>query len=42
MLMKLDVSTLYCKKCNKNSKNNNGIVGKEVSDQYPNKNTLFK
>lgn len=34
MYMQPDASTLYCKKCNKYFKNNNGTVGEETSYPY--------
>ncbi len=41
MYMEPDGSTLYCKKCDKFFKNENGTVGEETTDPYPNKNVLY-
>lgn len=37
MYMEPSGNTLYCKKCEKFFKNNNGIVGKETTDPYTDK-----
>ena len=41
MYMEPDGNTLYCKKCEKFFKNNNGTVGEETTDPYPDKNALY-
>ena len=41
MYMQPDASTLYCKKCNKYFKNNNGTVGEETSYPYTDPNADY-
>lgn len=41
MYMQPDATTLYCKKCNKNFKNNNGTVGEETSYPYTDPNADY-
>ena len=41
MYMEPDGNTLYCKKCEKFFKNNNGAVGEETTDPYTDKNALY-
>ena len=41
MFMEPDGTTLYCKKCNKYFKNNNGSVGEETTSPYTEPNALY-
>ena len=41
MYMEPDGNTLYCKKCEKFFKNNNGTVGEETTDPYLNKDFIY-
>jgi hypothetical protein len=36
-----DGTTLYCKKCNKDFKNNSGSVGDETTSSYNNPNVMY-
>lgn len=41
MFMEPDGNTLHCRKCNKFFKNNNGAVGDETTDPYPDPTALY-